>query len=342
LSAEPDAVASLSSEWEGPGLSVTVTREQAVAYRLQTNDLVDRLPPGSYAVAARYAIQDSGPRDGLISLHARVSACEPWAWEAPGLAQFYSPRAAVHIVPVTDIGVFTVGRLPRDADARREIEETAENICRILDGQERRQADLPGLRWCAPSGRIALRWTTSALYVREIARPDVDPEEARIELCRRHLHAFGPTTPAAFAWWAGVPIDDARATWQALDDHLVAVKVDHTDGWLLADDVEALLSAPPATGTRFLPAGDLRILGQDRTGTFVGPGQRRRPPRTDWFHPHGLLHDGQLIGAWGRRGGHVHVRLPEPPTLDLRSAAEAEASAMPIPGYPTDLTFDVA
>jgi hypothetical protein len=35
--------------------------------------------------------------------------------------------------------------------------------------------------------------------VREVPRPEADFSEAHAELCRRHIHAFGPTTPGAFA-----------------------------------------------------------------------------------------------------------------------------------------------
>ncbi len=322
-------------------MSLAVTPQQAVAYRLAVHHLVTRLPPGEYVRAARYALQDSGPRDGLISLHARVADCEPSAWEAPGLAQVYSPRGAVHIVPLDDFGVFTIGRLPFDPDRRQEIERNADHICKLLDGREVRDSSFPGLRDAAASGRIALRWTTSALYVREIVAPEVDPYEARVELCRRHIHAFGPTTPNAFAWWAGLTPADGRRTWAFVADQLIPVTVGTTGAWILAEDEEELRSASPAVGTRFLPPGELRIFGQDRTLTFVGPGQRQRPPCTDYFHPHGLVHDGRMIGAWARRGGQVHVRVPEPLADDVLAAAEAEVAAMPIPGHTTSLEVSV-
>jgi hypothetical protein len=321
---------------------LAVTPQQAVAYRLAVNNLVTRLPPGEYVRAARYALQDSGPRDGLISLHGRVTDCEPSAWAAPGLAQVYSPRAAVHIVPFDDFGVFTRGRLPFDPARRQAIERAADDACRRLDGRELRQAALPGLeRDVSASGRIALRWTTSALYVREIRAPEVDLDEARLELCRRHIHALGPTTPAAFAWWSGLSPADARRTWTLLPDELVPVTVAGTSAWLLPADEQALRSPPPISGVRFLPAGDLRLFGQDRSGTLAGPGQWHKPPSTDTFHPHGLVHAGKIIGAWGRRGGRLHVRVPEPLADDVLAAAQAEAAAMPIPGYATTLEVTV-
>src|SRR5690348_2988002 len=127
----------------------------------------------------------------------------------------------------TELRAFTVAqpwlgsRLPRDPQARQVLEDLAEQACRALGGQERRGTDLPVRGACA-TGRIAVRWTTSALYVREHQRPSIDPETARIELCR-HVHAFGPTTPTAFAWWAGAPAPDARKSFDLIADELAPV-----------------------------------------------------------------------------------------------------------------------
>src|SRR5215471_21611285 len=114
-----------------------VSRMQAVNYRLVVNHLSTRLPPGSYVKAAYVGLQDTAPRDALLGLHARVTACEPSAWEHPRLIQAYSPRWAVYVLPRDDFGVFTVGRLPRDPSARQSLEDQAELVCRELAGQPR-------------------------------------------------------------------------------------------------------------------------------------------------------------------------------------------------------------
>jgi hypothetical protein len=83
---------------------------------------------------------------------------------------------------------------------------------------------------------------------------------------------------------------------------------------------------------RLLVAPDLRVFGQDKYGLFVGPGVKRRPPRYDTFHPNGVVVDGELVGAWGRRGGRVDVVLGRPLSAEARAAVTAEALSMPIPG----------
>jgi hypothetical protein len=85
------------------------------------------------------------------------------------------------------------------------------------------------------------------------------------------------------------------------------------------------------SGARFLPMEELKLLGQDRTGLFAGPGPVGPRPPFDWNHPSGLLVDGRLVGSWGRRGGRVDVQLWRPLGPKARAAVEAEARSFPIP-----------
>jgi len=307
-----------------------VSRTQAVNYRLVVNNLSRRLAAESYVEAAYVGLQDTAPRDALLGMHARVEACDASAWQDSRLIQTYSPRQAVHLLPADAFGVFTIGRLPRDPEARQALEDLADEVCRALHGQELRGTTLPVRAACA-TGRIAIRWTTSALYVREHEPPSIDPETARIELCRRHLHAFGPTTPAAFAWWAGVSVRDARMTFDRIADELMPVDLAGRHAWVLAADESAVRSAEPMAGVRLLVASDLRLFGQDRTRLFVGPGNKDRSPLQDWFHPNGLVVDGRIVGAWGRRGGRVNIKADGPLPSSTRRAIHAEAASMPIP-----------
>ena len=315
-----------------------VSRTQAVNYRLVVNNLSSRLAAGSYVQAAYVGLQDTAPRDALLGLHARVEACEPSAWQDSRLIQTYSPREAVYVLPADDFGVFTVGRLPRDPLARQVLEDLAEEACRGLDGQELRGAAQLERAACA-TGRIAVRWTTSALYVREHQRPSIDPETARIELCRRHVHAFGPTTPAAFAWWAGVSTGEARKTFDLIADELMPVDLAGHPAWVLAADESTVRLAEPMSGVRLLVAPDLRLFGQDRTQLFVGPGKNVHSPLQDWFHPNGLVVDGRIVGAWGRRGGRVNIKAGSSLASSTRRAIHAEAASLPVPN--TDVTVSL-
>ncbi|HET6292758.1 MAG TPA: crosslink repair DNA glycosylase YcaQ family protein [Kribbella sp.] len=320
-------------------LSLSVSYEQAVQHRLVVNRLAERLPAGSYVQAARFGLQDTAPRDALIGLHARVEDCEPSAWQAPGLIQTYSPRAAVYVLPAEDFGVFTIGRMPLDEGQRRAIDQLAAEICRDLAGTERR-GGRHELRGVCASGRLALRWTTSALYFREVPRPEIDFVEAHKELCRRHLQAFGPTTAEAFAWWSGLSRADAKEVWGLLAPELLSVDLEGRPASILAADEATLRIAPAMQGARFLVASDLRLFGQDRHGLFIGPGQKQLIHLHDWFHPHGLMLDGKIVGTWGRRGGRVDVKVAGPLSPETRAAVEAEALSIPIPN--ATMSIDIA
>jgi hypothetical protein len=168
------------------------------------------------------------------------------------------------------------------------------------------------------------------VYVREVPRPEADFDEAHTELCRRHIHAFGPTTPGAFAWWAGLSPPDARHVWTRLAGELLPVDFCGQQAWILAEDEPSLRSPLPLPDVRLLVAPDLRLLGQDRTGRFVGPGLKRHTPAQDSFHPNGVLADGHVVGAWGRRGGRVSVKVAGRLTTRTRQAIKAEALSFPV------------
>lgn len=309
-----------------------MTPQEAVARRLRVNHLADRLPAGSFVAAARFGLQDTAPRDALLSLHARVTRCPPGAWEAPGLVQTYGPRWAVYVLPEHDLAAFTLGRMSHDPDVARAVERLAEEVCRDLDGQERQRALHPDLRRACISGRIAVRWTASSLFTREVPRPEVDLDDARADLVRIHVAAFGPTTPTAFGWWAGVRAADARASWALVTDELDRVDLAGHEAWVLAADQEGSGAGVPVQGVRLLPAPDLRLLGRDRDGLFAGPGLRPLDPAADTFHPNGVLVDGAVVGSWGRRGGRVDVRLSRRVGRAAREAVAVEALSMPVPG----------
>lgn len=304
-----------------------VSRAQAVAHRMRVNHLHTRLPFGAYEQAAHVGLQDSCPRSALLSLHARVSGCEPDGWADPRLMQTYSPRAAAYVLPRKDFGVFTLGRLPVDPEERRGVEARAEQVCAYLDGRSVRGRDLPKpiadiLRFATCTGRIAIYWDARSMSAFEVPRPDVDVDDARLELCRRHVHAFGPTTAAAFAWWAGLTPRDAAPTWRRMSKQLLEVDYEGRPAVILRADEAAMSSAPPVEGVRLLPSEDMRLLS-----LFARAGS---PPQ-DTFHPHALVVDGQVAGRWGRKQGRVVVKLDQRVSQETRKAIEAEALTMPVP-----------
>jgi hypothetical protein len=167
--------------------------------------------------------------------------------------------------------------------------------------------------------------------VREVPRPEVDLDEARKELCRRHVLRFAPTAPKVFAWWAGLPAADARKICNSLSGELLEVDFEGTPAWIPRAEETSFAEATTPRGTRFLVEPDLRLLGRDRGGLFIAPGRRTLTPASDTFHPNGILVDGRIVGAWGRKGSRVGIRLSEHLMPAQHNDLAAEVSTFPLP-----------
>jgi hypothetical protein len=178
--------------------SVAVTREQVIAYRARINHLDERLPRERCAAAAHNGLQDSVPRGGLVSLHARVNGAQPDSWEHADLAQIWFRGGADYIIPRRDIGLFTLGSQPRDPDLVAEMERLAHAVHDYCAGRMlpvREVAEGLGLerplsiRATAMTGRVLIRWNASNIWLIPTDRPEMDAEHARMELARRFMTA---------------------------------------------------------------------------------------------------------------------------------------------------------
>ena len=325
------------------GRRLELTRSQVLAYRRTVQALDERLPAGADSLrhAAWAGLQDSVPRAALLSIHARVDGTGPDTWEDPSLVQLWGPRFSTYVVAARDLAVFSLGRLPADAKGRRVAEDVAARLHAYLDGRTMTYSEAghgmgehPNrLRYAAPTGTVLLRWDGARRpLVRTVPAPDVDPSEARLELARRALHVFGPTTARAFSTWAGVGTAAGRAAFDALADELLPARTPVGDGWILADD-EPTFRAParPPAAARLLPSGDAYYLlqGADRE-LLVPDADRRAELWTTRVWPGAVLVAGEIVGTWRRAESRVTIRSWRTLRRAERDAVAAEAAALPL------------
>ncbi len=322
-----------------------LTRAQILAYRRTVGGLDKRLPPGPRSLrrAAWAGLQDSMPRAALLSIHARVAGTQPSTWEDRSLVQLWGPRFSAYVVAARDLAVFSFGRLPADDEGRRFAHEMAARLQAFLGGRRmtygeagRALGEHPNrLRYAAPTGTVLIRWDGARqATVWTVPPPDVDPPEARLELARRYLHIFGPTTPAAFAEWAGIASALGRAAFDALTGSLTPVRTPVGDAWILARDEPTFRAAAgPVAGPRLLPSGDAYLLLQaaDRE-LLVSEADRRRALWTPRVWPGGVLVGGELVGTWRRADTDVTIQPWRRLLRVEREAVEAEAQSLPLPG----------
>ena len=322
-------------------------RAEILVHRRSVGSLDERLPKGEASLrrAAWAGLQDSMPRAALLSIHARVEGTTPAAWEDPSLVQVWGPRYSAYVISAADRAVFTVGRLP-DAGSRRVAEDVATRLDTFLGGRVMGAAEAArgvglrhpnALRYGALTGRILIRWDGARRpTIWTVPRPTIDPIDAGQELVRRYVHVFGPTTPEAFAEWAGAPLAGARTTFAALGLSLVPVQTPIGDIWILAKDEATFRApAPPGAPARFLPSGDTFFLLQGAHRELLVPDADRRAmlwtPRV-W--PGALLVEGEVVGTWRRAQALVTVEPWQVFTATQRDAIEAEAVSMPLPDLP--------
>jgi hypothetical protein len=324
---------------------LALSREQVLAHRRRANSLDERLPPGGTSLerAAWAGLQDSMPRAAVLSIHARVAGAEPSSWEHSSLVQVWGPRFSAYVVAARDHAVFTLGRLPDDARGLRRAEDTAARLHAFLDGRRMRYDEVGrgigvhpnALRYAAPTGTVLIRWEGARLpVIWTVPRPEIDPREARLELARRYLHVFGPTTPAAFAKWAGIGTAGGRAAFDALAAELLAVRTPVGDGSILGSDEQSFRDTPSAAApARLLPSGDPFFLlhGLDRE-LLVADATRRPELWTPRVWPGAVLVGGEVVGIWRRAGSVVAIQPWRRLSTAERRAVEAEAGALPLPG----------
>jgi hypothetical protein len=320
-----------------------LSRDQILRFRAGACHLDIKLPAGSYAAGAWGGLQDSAPRSGVLALHARVDQTTPDAWEDPSVAQIWFRSGTDFIVPRADVGIFTLGSLPRDVEEARRLHALADEIHRVTDGRVLKVREVIELldsnalhpRFAAPTGRVQIRWDASSIWLIPVESPDLDPERARLELARRFLHWSGPTTVDKLTRFAGLRPADAATTWSALEGELLAVEVAGERRFVLGSDEDALRANAPIGGVRLLPWDDpytkldRDLLVPDATQrrlVLPGTGESR-----GWI-PGAVLVDGEIVGAWQRQRRKVAIhpfrRLP----AAVRQAIETEALSFPIAG----------
>jgi hypothetical protein len=309
------------------------------------------MPHGSESLrrAAWAGLQDSMPRAAVLSIHARVEGTKPSTWEDPSLVQLWGPRFQLYVVARCDLALFSLGRFPDDERGRRVAENLAARLQTYLGGRAMtfheagRGLAVPpnSLKYAAPTGTLLLRWAGArAPTIWTVPKPEVGPDEARLELARRYLHFFGPTTAASFAKWAGIGGLQGRRAFEAHGDPVMPARTPIGEGWILSSDEPAFRApAGPAAPARLLPSGDTYFLlwGADRELLVPEP-ERRDELWTSRVWPGAVLVGGEVVGTW-RRAGHVVTAQPwRRLTSKERAAVESEAASLPLPDLRAPIT----
>jgi hypothetical protein len=168
------------------------------------------------------------------------------------------------------------------------------------------------------------RWSPIERWLPEgIAQLPVD--EARAELVRRWLRAFGPATRDDIKWWTGWTVAATRQALAAAE--AVEVELDDAEtGYALPDDLEPTCLLQPWVA--LLPALDATTMGWKGRDWYLGS------YRAALFDTNGnagptIWVDGRIVGGWAqRRTGEVVPQLLEDVGGETRLAIDREAARL--------------
>ena len=160
-----------------------------------------------------------------------------------------------------------------------------------------------------------------------VAEPDdVDVLDARTELVRRYLNAFGPATRADIAAWSGMR---ARDFAPALDRLEPLRRFETEEGRELLDLARAPLPrAETPAPVRFLPKWDNVLLGFADRRRMLSDEHRRSVVMKNGDVAQTFLVDGQVAGLWRVEKGKVVLDPFDPLPRTVRRELEDEAERL--------------
>ena len=177
-------------------------------------------------------------------------------------------------------------------------------------------------------GRPRGGWTSSQFTWFAAADQRRPPAaEARVELARRWLTAFGPALRADLQWWTGWTAGQTRQALAGLD--ITEVALDGASGVMLTADADTVgepVTAGPAAA--LLPALDPAAMGWRERAWYVGEHGPALFDRSGNIGPT-VWWDGRIVGGWAqRKDGEIAVRLLEDAGAEAAAAIDAEAARL--------------
>ena len=167
------------------------------------------------------------------------------------------------------------------------------------------------------------RWSPMSSWLPgNVTNPGAD--DARVELSRLWLRAFGPATVADLKWWSGLTLGQVRKAVAALD--VEEVDLDGGPGVVLAGDVAP--TPEPEPWVALLPSLDPTTMGWQQRAWYLGDHARTLFDTNGNAGPT-VWCDGRVVGGWAqRKTGEVVFRLLVDVGRDAGAAVEAEAARL--------------
>jgi hypothetical protein len=217
---------------------------------------------------------------------------------------------------------------------------TRNEIAAVLDdaGIDREDQRLPYiLMHCeleaviGSGGRSGKQQTYALLDERAPSAPELDRDEALVQLVRRYLTSHGPATVKDMSWWSGLTMGDIRRALDLLGSDVQEEMLDEVVFWSVASDDPP---PRPVRGVHLLQTYDELVVGYTESRFFGDPAVERA--RAAWsertFPSGGFLLNGRIGGHWRRtiekNELRVEIHLYEEPNRGDVRALEAAVAGL--------------
>ena len=159
-----------------------------------------------------------------------------------------------------------------------------------------------------------------------------EPEEAAAIAIVAYLRAYGPATVDNFHNWLSrgrVSTRQVRKWFASVGDRLREVEVGGERRYVLADDLDELLSTKPTKAVRLLPGFDQYVLGPGTDDAHVLRAARRRAvsQQSGWIAPI-VVASGVVSGTWKIAADNVQIAWFSEAGAVPRSGLRAEVERL--------------
>ncbi|MEU8546310.1 winged helix DNA-binding domain-containing protein [Streptomyces roseoverticillatus] len=296
-----------------------------------------RLSPTLHAATSRDAHRHRG--DALRRLREAVG------WDEHRYAAAEKATLAV----LAERGAVTSAELAAAVPALREQiitypgkpYESRQRVCALVVGALAAEGRIRRARPAGSWTSAQFRWALAKSF------PVLPADEAKAELARHYLSAYGPVTAGDLKWWTGWTLTDTRRAIAATGAEAVAL--DEGTGYLLPEDNQPVTPAEP--WAVLLPGLDSTPMGWRERDWYLEPAhQKALFDRNGNIGPT-IWADGRIIGAWAQhRDGHINHHLLTDPGREARTAVENETARLTTflagtrvtPAYRTPLERELA
>jgi len=256
------------------------------------------------------------PAETAGTVLATLSRLEPWrakAWERyHGVTARDVEEVVAALGSILGAEPLTREELIAEVAAHVKAKRVAERLASGW-GELLKPAAFAGILLQGPPRDGRVTFVRADAWIRSWHAPD--PDEAGAELVRMYLRAFGPATVQHFGdWWARQRPSVVRPWFERLGVELVAVDVDGSTAFTLADDLLALERAAPTDAVRLLPNFDQYVMGPGSgSAAFIPAARKAKVSRTGgWISPV-VLKGGRVGGVWelDKDAGRIDVEAWE-------------------------------